>query len=62
MSVVAFTAPPSGLAPWLDAGIGVLLAGTPRLIKDRLNPGWKAPQKAAGAKAAASKKAATGAT
>ena len=28
---------------------GVLLAGTPRLIKDRLNPGWKAPQKAAGA-------------
>jgi hypothetical protein len=28
---------------------GVLLAGTPRLVKDRLNPGWKAPQKAAGA-------------
>ena len=26
--VVAFTAPPSGLAPWLDLAIGVLLAGT----------------------------------
>ncbi len=28
---------------------GVLLAGTPRLVKERLNPGWKAPQRAAGA-------------
>lgn len=28
---------------------GVLLAGTPRLIKERLNPGWKAPQKTGGA-------------
>ena len=28
---------------------GVLLAGTPRLVKERLNPGWKSPQKAAGA-------------
>lgn len=26
--VVAFTAPPSGLAPWLDVGVAVLLAGT----------------------------------
>ncbi len=24
---------------------GVLLAGTPRLVKERLNPGWKPPQK-----------------
>jgi len=26
---------------------GVLIAGTPRLVKERLNPGWKAPQKGA---------------
>ncbi len=28
---------------------GVLLAGTPRLVKERLNPGWKAPPRATGA-------------
>ncbi len=28
---------------------GVMLAGTPRLVKERLNPGWKAPNKGPGA-------------
>lgn len=28
---------------------GVMLAGTPRLVKERLNPGWRAPQKGPGA-------------
>ncbi len=28
---------------------GVMLAGTPRLVKERLNPGWRPPNKRAGA-------------